>query len=124
MLAAPLCGAAGMAIFGTATTGTLFAIGTPLMAVWGIAPAAAQSIMTRRVSASEQGELQGALGSLAGVASLLGPGLFTLTYARSIDGHGAGNLPGAAWLLSTLMLLGAAVLTLWVTADAPPPEAH
>jgi DHA1 family tetracycline resistance protein-like MFS transporter len=123
MLAGLLCGAAGMAIFGTATTGRLFAIGAPLMALWGLAPAAAQSIMTRRVSASEQGELQGALGSLAGVASLLGPGLFTLIYARSIDGHGAGNLPGAAWLVSTLMLLGAAVLTLRVNTDAPP-EAH
>jgi DHA1 family tetracycline resistance protein-like MFS transporter len=123
MLAGLLCGAAGMAIFGTATTGTLFAIGTPLMALWGLAPAAAQSIMTRRVSASQQGELQGALGSLASVASLVGPGLFTLTYARSIDGHGARNLPGAAWLLSTLMLLGAAVVMLRVTATAPP-EAH
>jgi DHA1 family tetracycline resistance protein-like MFS transporter len=124
MLAGLLCGAAGMAIFGTATTGTLFAIGTPLMALWGLAPAAAQSIMTRRVSASEQGELQGALGSLAGLASLLGPGLFTLTYARSINRHGAGNLPGAAWLLSTLMLLSAAVVTLRVTAAAPMSEAR
>jgi len=124
MLAGLLSGAAGMAIFGTATTGTLFAIGTPLMALWGLAPAAAQSIMTRRVSASEQGELQGALGSLAGVASLLGPGIFTLTYARSINRHGAGNLPGAAWLLSTLMLLGAAVVTLRVTAAAPSSEAR
>ena len=124
MLAGLLSGAAGMAIFGTATTGTLFAIGTPLMALWGLAPAAAQSIMTRSVSASEQGELQGALGSLAGVASLLGPGIFTLTYARSINRHGAGNLPGAAWLLSTLMLLGAAVVTLRVTAAAPSSEAR
>lgn len=77
MLAGLLCGAAGMTIFGTATTGALFVFGTPLMALWGLASAAAQSIMTRRVSASEQGELQGALGSLAGVASLVGPGLFT-----------------------------------------------
>jgi DHA1 family tetracycline resistance protein-like MFS transporter len=119
MLAGLFCGAAGMAVFGTATTGTLFAFGTPLMALWGLAPAAAQSIMTRRVSASQQGELQGALGSLAGVASLLGPGLFTLTYAQSIRGNSAGNFPGLAWLLSTLMLLGAAVVTLRVTADAP-----
>ncbi|MCU1297421.1 MAG: tetA, partial [Acidobacteriaceae bacterium] len=120
MLAGLLCGAAGMAIFGTATTGAFFALGTPLMALWGLAPAAAQSIMTQRVSASKQGELQGALGSLAGVASLVGPRLFTLVYARSIDGHGARNLPGAAWLLSTLMLLGAALVMLRLTAAAPP----
>jgi DHA1 family tetracycline resistance protein-like MFS transporter len=118
MLAGLLCGAIGMAIFGTATTGTIFATGTPLMAMWGLAPAAAQSMMTRHVSASEQGELQGALGSLAGLASVIGPGIFALTYARSIDGHG-GSLPGAAWLLSTLMLLGAAMATLFTIAKAP-----
>jgi hypothetical protein len=42
-------------------------------------------------------------------------------YARSFAGHGAGNMPGAAWLLSTLMLPGATVLMLRVTAL---PEAH
>jgi hypothetical protein len=47
----------------------------------------------------------------------------SLIYARSIDRHGARNLPGAAWLLSTLMLLGAAVLMLRVTGAASP-EAH
>lgn len=47
---------------------------------------------------------------------------YHLTYARSIDGHGAGNLPDAAWLLSTLMLISAAIMMLRVTAG--PPEAH
>jgi MFS transporter, DHA1 family, tetracycline resistance protein len=123
ILAGLLCGAAGMAVFGTATNGAVFVCGTPLMALWGLAPAAAQSIMTRRVGASEQGQLQGALGSLASVAALLGPGLFTLIYARSIARHGASNIPGAAWLLSTIMLLGAAVLMLRVT-ETVRPELH
>jgi DHA1 family tetracycline resistance protein-like MFS transporter len=123
ILAGLLCGAAGMAVFGTATNGTVFVCGTPLMALWGLAPAAAQSIMTRRVGASEQGQLQGALGSLASVAALLGPGLFTLIYARSIARHGTSNIPGAAWLLSTIMLLGAAVLMLRVT-ETVRPELH
>jgi MFS transporter, DHA1 family, tetracycline resistance protein len=117
MLAGLLGGAVGMAIFGTATTGLIFALGTPLMALWGLAPAAAQGIMTRRVGPSEQGELQGALASLASLASLGGPVLFTLTYAHSLD-PGAWNVPGAAWLLSMLMLLAAAVLALRVTGPA------
>jgi DHA1 family tetracycline resistance protein-like MFS transporter len=122
MLAGLLGGAAGMAIFGTATTGVIFALGTPLMALWGLAPAAAQGIMTRRVGAEEQGELQGALASLASLASLGGPVLFTLTYARSI-GPGPWALPGAAWLLSMLVLLAAAVVGVWVTrrSDAAVP---
>jgi DHA1 family tetracycline resistance protein-like MFS transporter len=70
--------------------------------------------MTRRVGDSEQGELQGALASLAALASLGGPVLFTLTYARSIA-PGGWNVPGGAWLLSMFMLLAAAVLALRVT---------
>jgi DHA1 family tetracycline resistance protein-like MFS transporter len=120
MLAGLLCGAAGMAVFGMAKTGALFVCGTPLMALWGIAPAAAQSVMTRHVNASEQGQLQGALNSLASVAALVGPGLFTLIYARSIAGHDRSNMPGAAWFFSTIMLLGAIVLMLRVTSNAPP----
>lgn len=117
MLAGLLGGAAGMAIFGTATTGIVFAVGAPIMAFWGLAPAAAQGIMARRVSVSEQGALQGALGSLASLASLVGPVLFTLTYARSIA-PGGWNAPGAAWLLAMLVLLAAAVVALRVTRRA------
>lgn len=56
-------------------------------------------------------------------AALLGPGLFTLIYTRSIARHAAGNMRGAAWLLSTIILLGATILMLRVTGTVPP-EAH
>lgn len=115
MLIGLLCGAAGMAIFGMAETGRLFLSGIPFIAAWGLAPAAAQSMMTRQVNISEQGQLQGALTSLASVASLLGPELFTLIYAQSFRKESAWSLPGAAWMLSVFMLLGAAILMLRVT---------
>lgn len=120
MIAGLLCGAGGMAIFGTATTGRFFVLGIPLIALWGLAPAAAQSMMTGRVSSSEQGQLQGALGSLASVASLLGPTIFTVIYAQTINRPNAWNLKGAVWLLSTFMLLGAAVMTLRVSQTVLP----
>jgi DHA1 family tetracycline resistance protein-like MFS transporter len=97
-----------------AKNGMLFLFGIPLIAAWGLASAAGQSIMTRRVSVSEQGQLQGALGSLASLAALFGPGLFTLIYARSVEKESSWNLPGAAWMFSTLMLCGAAMLLLRV----------
>lgn len=115
MLIGLLCGAAGMAIFGMAETGRLFLSGIPFIAAWGLAPAAAQSMMTRQVNISEQGQLQGALTSLASVASLLGPEFFTLIYAQSFRKESAWSLPGAAWMLSVFMLLGAAILMLRVT---------
>lgn len=105
-----LCGAMGMAIFGTARTGPLFLLGMPLIAAWGIAPAAGQSLMTRKVNASEQGQLQGALSSLSSIAALVGPIPFALTYARSIEKGGSSHITGEVWLLSTVMLLVAAVL--------------
>ena len=46
--------------------------------------------MTRRVGPSEQGQLQGANSSIQGIANLVGPFLFTLSFAYSI---GAGNDP-------------------------------
>ena len=115
MLLGLLCGAFGMAIFGVAKTGAFFLSGIPLIAAWGLAPAAGQSIMTRRVGVSEQGQLQGALGSLASIASLLGPEIFTLIYARSFHEASVLSLPGAAWMLAVFMLLGAAILMLRVT---------
>jgi DHA1 family tetracycline resistance protein-like MFS transporter len=100
-------GAAGLAIYGVATTGALFWIGVPVMALWGLAWPAAQGLMTRRVGMSEQGRLQGAINSLRGIAGLIGPGLFTLTYAAFVGAKQGAHLPGAPFLLATLLLLGA-----------------
>jgi DHA1 family tetracycline resistance protein-like MFS transporter len=61
--------------------------------------------MTRRVPASEQGQLQGALSSLGGIAGLIGPGLFTLTFAWFLGARGGIALPGAPLLLAALLML-------------------
>ncbi len=65
--------AAGFLIYGLASTGPVFWIGVPVMALWGIATPSLQTIMTRLVDGTEQGRLQGALASLVGLASLIGP---------------------------------------------------
>src|SRR5271170_1457915 len=84
MLIGLACGAAGFAIYGVAPTGALFCLGVPVMALWGLTNPSAQSLMSRRVSPSEQGQLQGAQSSLQGVAGLIGPGIFTLIFADGI----------------------------------------
>ena len=73
LLVGLLCGAAGFAIYGLATTGTGFWAGIPVMALWGLGGAAAMGIMSRLVSGSEQGQLQGANSSLMALAGLFGP---------------------------------------------------
>ena len=115
-------GAAGFAIYGLAPTGAIFWIGVPVMALWGIATPSLQAIMTRSVSVTEQGRLQGALACLMGLASLIGPTLFTQIFAIAIGTHADWGLPGAPFLLSTLLILLAIILA-WRTTRMPLPEA-
>jgi MFS transporter, DHA1 family, tetracycline resistance protein len=106
------CAALGFALFGW-LSGVVFLIAIPINALWSLAGPTSQSLMTQRVSPSEQGELQGALGSLRGVAMLIGPGLFSLTFAYFISpGH---VVPGAPWYLaSTLLMISLAIA--WAVA--------
>src|ERR1700750_997364 len=72
------CGAIGFLIFGRAPSGALFWLGIPVMALWGVAGAATQALMTRLVAPDQQGQLQGANNSVQSVSQLVGPFLFTL----------------------------------------------
>ena len=53
-------GCLGMVIYGLAPTGEWFWVGVPVMALWGIVGPSILDLMSRRVSESEQGQLQGA----------------------------------------------------------------
>jgi DHA1 family tetracycline resistance protein-like MFS transporter len=112
------CGVAGMAVFGLAATGPAFLVGVPVLAIQGFYGPSAQGLMTRRVGASSQGELQGANTSLMGVAGLIGPGLFTMIFARAIAPDAPWQLPGAPFLVASALLLGAVVLAWRVTRPA------
>jgi DHA1 family tetracycline resistance protein-like MFS transporter len=98
------CGAVGFFIFGAAPTGALFWLGIPVMALWGVAGAATQALMTRLVAPDQQGQLQGATNSVQSVSQLVGPFLFTLTFAYFIGGGAPLKLPGAPFLLASVLL--------------------
>jgi DHA1 family tetracycline resistance protein-like MFS transporter len=114
LLVGLLCGVAGMAIYGLAPTGPLFLIGVPVMSLWGLSGPAILGLMSRLVSPSEQGQLQGANTSLTSVAGLLGPGLFAAAFSLLLT-----TLPGAAFDLSALILLGALGVAAWATRTPP-----
>jgi DHA1 family tetracycline resistance protein-like MFS transporter len=76
--------------------------------------------MTRRVDPSQQGHLQGANTSILGITGLIGPGMFTLTFAAFIGARADLHLPGAAFLLAAFLLLGAIPLALAVTRGEVP----
>lgn len=103
-------GVMGFAIYGLAATGLVFWLAVPVNGLWGLSGPPMQSLMTRRVNGSEQGQLQGALSSMRGIAFMIGPLLFTNTFAVFIDGEHALQIPGAPYLLAALMLTCATVI--------------
>jgi DHA1 family tetracycline resistance protein-like MFS transporter len=104
-----LCGAVGMAVFGAAASIVwLAAAGIPLMALLGLAAPGLQGLMTRRISPSEQGRLQGALGSVMAIAQMIGPGLFSFLFAGSLAAHAA---PGIPFYVAAGLLVVAAGVT-------------
>ena len=110
-------GAVGFAIFGLAPTGIVFLGSLPVFALMGLFGPAAQGLMTRRVAPSEQGQLQGANSSLFGITGLIGPGLFTLTFASFIGANRDWRLPGAPFLLAALLMIIALILAWRVTSQ-------
>lgn len=102
-----LFGAAGMAVYGLAPTGALFCVGIPLTALYGLAGPSLQSLITSRVLPNEQGQLQGAQGSLTGIASMTAPILYTQVFAAAIDPLNGIGLPGLPFLVAAAMLIAA-----------------
>jgi DHA1 family tetracycline resistance protein-like MFS transporter len=103
-------GALGFAVFGGARSGWPFLVAIPINCLWGLAGPSSQSMMTQRVSASEQGELQGALGAVRSIAMLVGPGIFAVTFATFIADERPVKVPGAPWYLAAALLVLVAVV--------------
>jgi MFS transporter, DHA1 family, tetracycline resistance protein len=112
LFAGLMFGAAAFFVYAAAPTGRLFLIGIPIGAMFGLVNPAMQALMTRRVDATEQGQLQGANGSLMGIAGVIAPSLYTLVF-----GFGANpsvHVPGTPYYLASLLALGACVVA-WQT---------
>ncbi|TKT82663.1 TCR/Tet family MFS transporter [Aquamicrobium sp. LC103] len=103
-------GALGLTLMGIAPTGLSFTIAMFPNALWGLAMPTIQSLMTRRVSESEQGQLQGANMSVASVAGIASPLFFGAVYAFSVRDGSPLPWPGLAFLLAALVLLAAALI--------------
>jgi MFS transporter, DHA1 family, tetracycline resistance protein len=105
-------GIAGFSFFAASPSTAIFLIGIPLLSLWGLTSPAMQALMSRRVSPSEQGRLQGALMSLFGVAGMIAPLVFTQVFAAAISPGRAVKFPGAPYWLATA-LMGASCLLAW-----------
>lgn len=110
-------GALGIASMGLAPTGLLFALTMIPNALWGLAMPTLQALMTRRVSESEQGQLQGANMSVASIAGVISPLFFGWIYSISSGNDAAIPFIGTSLLIAAIVLLAAAIIG-WRVARA------
>jgi len=115
-------GAARTAVFGAlaqvvafglyvfATEGWMVFAIIPIGSLGGLLGPAMQQITSSRVGPSEQGELQGALGSMQAFGNVFAPVIMTQTLFAFSQPDAAVSLPGAAFLLAALVTAGGTLL--------------
>jgi len=107
-----LFGILGFAGFALAPSPFWIWASLPIFSLMGLFGPGLQSLMSQRVAPHEQGKLQGANGSITSIAGLIGPGLFTLSFAHFIAKDRSWTLPGAPFFIAAGLLLLALVLAL------------
>jgi DHA1 family tetracycline resistance protein-like MFS transporter len=97
--------AIGMLLFGFANQSwMMFAFCVPYC-LGGIAGPALQSIISRQVLPSEQGELQGALTSLMSATSIIGPLIMTNLFSFFTNKNAPVQFAGAPFILGAILLV-------------------
>ncbi|QBF30711.1 TCR/Tet family MFS transporter [Thalassococcus sp. S3] len=91
------------------SSGAIALVLTPLAALGAVITPALQGMMSQRVSNDAQGELQGVLGSMNALATILAPLTMTSTFALFTAPNTPVYLPGAPFLLS-MVLVGVALV--------------
>ena len=109
----------GLTLFGLARTGTQFWAALPVSSVAAIGGPAWSSIMSRAVGPSEQGRLAGATASLSSIGAIVGPVLFTQSFAIA-ETKGSILPPGTPFFLAAGFLAAGIGLAAWVTRRTAP----
>jgi DHA1 family tetracycline resistance protein-like MFS transporter len=105
------CAMIGLFLYAIADTEwMMFAFMIPY-ALGGISNPNIQSILTSKVSASEQGELQGGLTSLISVTAIIGPVLMTSTFTFFTKSPETLYFPGISFLIAAVLTLIAWIIS-------------
>ena len=98
--------------YGIASAGWFIYVLIVVGAPQNIALPAINAMMTRRVGASAQGELQGALASITGITAIIGPLIATQLFGHFTGPQAPMELPGAPFFAAMLLSAVAAWLFL------------
>src|SRR6267378_8056097 len=115
LLTGLLFGSVAMVVWGLAPNDIVLLLAAFVFAPIGFVAPALQSLMTRRVGPSEQGQLEGANASIAGLTGAIGPIFFGLVYSLAIGYRAQFDLLGLPFLVAAVLMLGAVGFALRVT---------
>ena len=97
--------------FGLSPAGWMIPVLIVLFGFWGLQGPATASLMSRRVSGSEQGRLQGAVASLTSLADGTGPFLFGAVFSLTAATRLGAGWSGAAFVAAAAVLLATLLFT-------------
>lgn len=95
----------GMTLFGFATQSWMMFLFLLPYCLGGIAGPALQAVVTQKVPANEQGEIQGTLTSLMSASAIVGPPLMTNTFYYFTHNEAPFIFPGAPFILGGILML-------------------
>lgn len=96
----------------------LLFIGIVAFILGGVQNTAMQGIVSSAVPDNEQGELQGALGSLLGFTTFIAPPLMTYSFSHFTDSRSVWYFPGMPFLLAGVLALFSLILCLFTIYTA------
>lgn len=110
MLVGLLSNAIGFLLYGLATQGWMMYVIMVITALSFLTGPAAQGLISRQVSAREQGLVQGALTSLVALSGIFGPLLATSLFAHFTSPAVEPHIPGIAFFTGAALTLGGLLL--------------
>ena len=113
------CGGLGYMGMGLSKTGLLLWLAIPFLNLMSLVWPSAQALMSKGTAKNEQGQLQGAINGLRGAAGIVGPGLFTLIFARAVGDHAVVHAPGLPFFVAAACLIIAVPMALYATRKLP-----
>jgi DHA1 family tetracycline resistance protein-like MFS transporter len=102
-------GATGLSLFAVAPTSAPVLVGCLFIALFQMAGPALQGTMSRLVGHSEQGQLQGGVNCIFGIAGMIGPALFNKTFAFVVVSTSVPIIGAPFWLAAGFLMVSAGV---------------
>ncbi len=103
-------------VYAVATTASFAYVGLTLGALGALAGPAMNGIASGQVGPDQQGELQGALGSIMSLTAIISPPLMTIVFGIFTGENAPFYFPGAPFLLAAILTIMSIALFVVVTA--------